>query len=153
MRELDETDRRILRVMLREGDLTAAQIAERAGLSAAPCWRRIDRMTREGIILGRSARIDWARLGYAVRVFLRVTLDKTAPRAFDEFVAAARELPEVVTLQTLLGRVDVRMDVIARDLDHYRRIYREKILPLPHIADLESLLLVSELKNDDWAPV
>ena len=110
-------------------------------------------MTRDGVILGKTVEIDWRRLGYEVMVFLRVTLDKTDPRAFDEFIAAARALPDVVTLQTLLGRVDVRMDVIARDLAHYQSIYRDKILALPHIADIESLMLVSELKNTDWAPV
>ncbi len=153
MRALDDTDRRILRVLQEDGALTAAEVAARAGLSAAPCWRRIDRMTRDGVILGKTVEIDWRRLGYEVMVFLRVTLDKTDPRAFDEFIAAARALPDVVTLQTLLGRVDVRMDVIARDLAHYQSIYRDKILALPHIADIESLMLVSELKNTDWAPV
>ncbi len=153
MRELDDTDRRILRVLLQDGSLSAAEIAARAGVSAAPCWRRIERMTKEGVILGRTVEIDWRRLGYEVMVFLRVTLDKTDPRSFEDFAAAAREVPDIVTLQTLLGRVDIRMDVIARDLDHYRDIYREKILTLPHIADIESLLLVSELKNTEWAPV
>jgi Lrp/AsnC family transcriptional regulator len=86
-------------------------------------------------------------------VFLRVTLDKTQPRALDEFAAAAREVPEVVTIQMLLGRVDVRMDVIARSLSDYQQIYRDKILALPHMSDIESLTLVSELKNTGRLPV
>lgn len=150
---LDATDRRILRLMQDDPSLPTADIAREVGMSAAPCWRRIERMTREGVILGRTIEVDWAKLGYEVRVFLRVTLDKTAARAFDEFVAAARDVHDVVTIQTLLGRVDVRMDVIARDLGHYQEIYRERILSLPHIQDIESLMLVSELKNTDRAPV
>ncbi len=153
MRELDDTDRRILRVLQEDGGLTVAETAERAGLSTTPCWRRIDRMERDGVILGRTVEIDWRKLGYEVMVFLRVTLDKTQPRALDEFAAAAHEVPEVVTIQMLLGRVDVRMDVIARSLSDYQQIYRDKILALPHMSDIESLTLVSELKNTERLPV
>jgi Lrp/AsnC family transcriptional regulator len=153
MRELDDTDRRILRVLQEDGGLTMAETAERAGLSATPCWRRIDRMQRDGVILGRTVEIDWRKLGYEVMVFLRITLDKTQPRALDEFTAAARLVPEVVTIQMLLGRVDVRMDVIARSLSDYQQIYRDKILALPHMSDIESLTLVSELKNTERLPV
>ena len=106
-------------------------------------------MEREGIILGRRVEIDWRALGYEVQVFLRVTLDKIAPNAFDEFLRAAREVPEIGDVQTLLGRVDVRMDVRARTLAHYQEIYRSRILALPHIAEIEALMLVSELKNTE----
>ena len=153
MHELDDTDRRILRVLQDDGGLTVAETAERAGLSATPCWRRIDRMEREGVILGRSVEIDWRKLGYELMVFLRITLDKTQPRALDEFTAAAREVPDIVTIQMLLGRVDVRMDVIARSLSHYQEIYRDRILALPHIADIESLTLLGELKNTERLPI
>ena len=146
---LDDTDRRILRQLLAEPGLSTAALAGRAGVTAATCWRRIERMEREGIILGRRVEIDWRALGYEVQVFLRVTLDKIAPNAFDEFLRAAREVPEIGDVQTLLGRVDVRMDVRARTLAHYQEIYRSRILALPHIAEIEALMLVSELKNTE----
>ena len=151
--QTDDIDRRILRLMQDAPEAPVAEIAARAGLSAGPCWRRIERMTKEGVILGRKLEIDLAALGYTVRVFLRVTLDKTAPNAFDAFLAAARALPEVLAIETLLGRVDVRMDVVARDLDHYREIYRDRILALPHIAEIEALMLVSEIKASDRLPL
>jgi Lrp/AsnC family transcriptional regulator len=151
--QVDDMDRRILRLMQDAPEAPVAEIAERAGLSSGPCWRRIERMTKDGVILGRKLEIDLAALGYTVRVFLRVTLDKTAPNAFDAFLAAARALPEVLAIETLLGRVDVRMDVVARDLDHYREIYRNRILALPHIAELEALMLVSEIKASDRLPL
>lgn len=151
--QTDDIDRRILRLMQDAPEAPVAEIAARAGLSAGPCWRRIERMTRDGVILGRKLEIDLAALGYTVRVFLRVTLDKTAPHAFDAFLAAARALPEALTIETLLGRVDVRMDVVARDLDHYREIYRDRILALPHIAEIEALMLVSEIKASDRLPL
>ncbi|WP_111428435.1 Lrp/AsnC family transcriptional regulator [Rhodobacteraceae bacterium DSL-40] len=149
MQSVDDIDRRLLRLLQEDSGLSMAELAERAGISAGPCWRRIERMEREGIILGRRVEIDWRALGYEVQVFLRVTLDKIAPNAFDEFLRAAREVPEIGDVQTLLGRVDVRMDVRARTLAHYQEIYRSRILALPHIAEIEALMLVSELKNTE----
>ena len=78
-----------------------------------------------------------------------VTEDEDPP-TFDEFLRAARDVPEIDDIQTLLGRVDVRMGVRARDLAHYQEIYRTRILGLPHIAEIEALMLVSELKNTEW---
>lgn len=153
MQALDDIDRRILRVMQDDPALPVADVASRARISSGVCARRIDRLERDGVIVGRRVEIDRRALGYDVRVFLRVTLDKTAPRAFDDFLAAARALPEVEAIQTLLGRVDVRMDVTARDLAHYQEIYRTKILGLPHIAEIEALMLVSELKSTDRLPI
>jgi Lrp/AsnC family transcriptional regulator len=153
MHPLDDIDRRLLRLLQEAPDAPAAELAERAGISPGACWRRIERMQRDGVILGRRVEIDPRALGYDVRVFLRVTLDKTAPRAFDEFLEAARRLPEIDGIQTLLGRVDVRMDVLARDLGHYQEIYRTRILALPHIAEIEALMLVSELKNSERLPI
>ena len=150
---LDATDRRLIRILQEEGELPVAELGTRAGLSAAACWRRLDRLERDGVILGREIDVDPRALGHAVTVFLRITLDKTAAGAFDAFLRAARELPEVVNIETLLGRVDVRMDVLARDLDHYREIYRDKILNLPHVAEIEALLLVAEIKNSRRVPI
>ena len=150
---LDDTDRRILRQMQADPAASVATVAQRAGLSHAPCWRRIARMERDGVIKGRQILIDQRKLGLEVQVFLRITLDKTARNAFDAFVAEARTIPEVTAIQTLLGRVDIRMDVTARDLAHYQQIYRDRIMALPHILDLESLMLVSELKNTQAVPV
>ncbi|QIK41310.1 Lrp/AsnC family transcriptional regulator [Pontivivens nitratireducens] len=150
---LDDTDRRILRQMQADPAASVATVAQRAGLSHAPCWRRIARMERDGVIKGRQILIDQRKLGLEVQVFLRITLDKTARNAFDAFIAEARTIPEVTAIQTLLGRVDIRMDVTARDLAHYQQIYRDRIMALPHILDLESLMLVSELKNTQAVPV
>lgn len=151
--QIDDTDRRILRQLLADPGLATAELAERAGVTAATCWRRLEKLSEAGILKGQHAVIDWRRLGWAVEVSLRFTLDKTHPRAFDEFLAAAREVPEVIEIQTFLGRVDVRLNVIARDMGHYQHIYRDRILTLPHIADIESLMLVSTIKETGSLPL
>ena len=80
---------------------------------------------------------------------MRFTLDKTNPRAFDEFIAAAREVPEVVAIETFLGRVDVRLNVIARDMAQYQEVYRRRILALPHIAEVDALMLIATIKDSE----
>ena len=150
---IDDTDRRILRHLMAEPGQATADLARRAGVTAATCWRRIERLSAAGVLKGRHAVIDWRALGWAVEVSLRFTLDKTEPQAFDEFQEAAREVPEVIEIQTFLGRVDLRLNVIARDMGHYQEIYRDRILTLPHIADIEALMLVSTIKDVQELPL
>ncbi len=150
---LDDTDRRILRQFQADPSLGTAELAERAGVTQATCWRRLERLTARGVIKGQQAVIDWQALGYAVEVSLRITLDKTVTRAFDDVLVAAREIPEVLEIQTFLGRVDLRLSVIARDMAHYQQLYRARILTLPHIADIEALMHVARIKSDEVLPV
>ncbi len=150
---LDETDRRILRQMQAEPGLSATLLAERAGTTPATCARRIERLRARGIIRAERASINWAALGYGVEVSLRITLDKTAHNAFDSFIRQARKIPEVIEIQTFLGRVDLRLSVLARDMAHYRQIYRSRILPLPHINDIEALMHLSTVKTNPVLPL
>jgi Lrp/AsnC family transcriptional regulator len=150
---LDDIDRRLLRRLQSDPTLTVPELAEDAELSVRQVLRRLDKLRAGGVIRGVRAKIDWARLGYAVQVSLRFTLDKTVPRAFDEFIAAARDIPEVLEIQTFLGKVDVRLEVIARDMGHYQQLYRARILTLPHIADIEALVHVAQVKAEERLPV
>jgi Lrp/AsnC family transcriptional regulator len=150
---LDDVDRRILRQMQAAPELPNAELATRCDLTNATCYRRIEKMQASGVLGGQQAVIDWQALGYAVEVSLRITLDKTQTRAFDDFIEAAREVRHVIEIQTFLGRVDVRLSVIARDMSHYQQIYREQILSLPHIADIEALMHVARIKQSEGLPL
>lgn len=150
---LDDTDRRILRQLQAEPDAPQAEIATRAGVTPSTLARRLQNMRDLGLVQGTSARIDWAALGYTVEVSLRVTLDKSDPRAFDAFLSAARGIPEILELQTFVGSVDARIGLIARDLVHYQEIYRDRILTLPHIADIEALMHVARIKDARSLPL
>lgn len=150
---LDDIDRRLLRYWQAEPSLTPAELADKAGVGIGMVSRRLTRMQETGVIEGLVAVVDWAALGYAVEVSLRVTLDKTVPRAFDDFIEAARDVPEVIEIQTFLGRVDVRLNIIARDMVHYQMIYRERVLTLPHIADIEALMQIARIKEQDLLPL
>lgn len=150
---LDDLDRRILRRWQNAPDMTPADLAEDLRLNRATVTRRVKRMQDQGVVRGLRAEINWPALGYEVEVSLRITLDKTQTRAFDDFIGAARDIPEVIEIQTFLGRVDVRLSVIARDLGHYQSIYRDRILTLPHIADIEALMHVARIADDRSLPV
>ncbi len=150
---LTDLDRRILRHWQAEPSLNPAELAELCGITTGKVARRIARLQDAGIVQGLEAVIDWAALGYSVEVSLRVTLDKTQARAFDEFIDAARAIPEVTEIQTFLGRVDVRLNIIARDMAHYQDIYRLRIMTLPHIADIESLMQIARIKSDEQLPI
>lgn len=151
--QIDDTDRRLLRHLQADPGQSMVELANRAGVTEATASRRVERLRARGIIAGQCAVIDWRKLGWEVEVSLRVTLDKTDPRAFDDFIAAARLVPEVLEIQTFLGRVDVRLNVIARDMAHYQQIYRARILTLPHITDIEALMHISEIKRGEALPI
>jgi len=150
---LDDLDRRILRHWQADAGLSPGDLAELTGLTPGKVARRINRMQEAGIVEGVGAVVDWAALGYAVEVSLRITLDKTQGNAFDAFLVSARKVEEVIELQTFLGRVDVRLSIIARDMGHYQQIYRNKVLTLPHIADIEALMHVARIKSDEALPL
>lgn len=150
---LTDLDRRLLRLWQSDPSLSQIELAEQAGVSAQRAARRIERMERAQIIRGRRALIDWGALGYPVAVSLRVTLDKAQPRAFDDFTDAARKIPEVIEIQTFMGRVDLRLSVVARSMAHYQQIWRGQILALPHITEIEALTTVATLKDDASLPV
>ena len=150
---LDDTDRRILRYYQSDPDGPASQLAEQAGVTATTLARRLDRMRDTGVLKGVRRVINWPALGYEVEVSLRVTLDKTQPRAFDEFISAARMVPEVIEIQTFLGQVDVRLSVIARDMAHYQQLYREQLLVLPHISDVDALMQIARVKGQEALPL
>jgi Lrp/AsnC family transcriptional regulator len=150
---LDDVDRRLLRRLQDDPTLAAPELADGTGLTLRQTMRRLEKLRGDGVIRAVRAVVDWRALGYAVHVSLRFTLDKTAPRAFDSFIAGAREIPEVIEIQTFLGKVDVRLGVIARDMGHYQALYRGRILTLPHIADLEALVHVASVKSQERLPV
>ena len=150
---LDDLDRRLLRALQDDATLSAPELADRCGTTASRTARRLDRLRAAGVLRGVRAVIDWTALDYSVEVSLRFTLDKTQRNAFDEFIAAARDVREVIEIQTFLGKVDVRLNVLARDMGHYQQVYRDRILNLPHIADIEALMHVATVKSAETLPI
>ncbi len=150
---LTDLDSRILRIYQSDPDIQMAKLASKAGTTPAVLSRRLVRLKQNGQIVAKEAIINWHALGYKVEVSLRVTLDKTHNMAFDNFLNEARKIVEVIEIQTFLGKVDVRLLLIAKDMDDYQKVYRERILHLPHILEIEPLMHIARVRNSEVLPV
>ena len=150
---LTELDSRILRIYQSDPDIQMAKLASKAGTTPAVLSRRLVRLRQNGQIIAKEAIINWNLLGYKVEVSLRVTLDKTHHMAFDNFISEARKIVEVIEIQTFLGKVDVRLLLLAKDMDDYQRVYRQRILHLPHILEIEPLMHIARVRNSEVLPV
>ena len=142
----DATDLALLRALMADGSLTAKEAGERAGVTQPVAWRRIRRMEEAGVVKGRRVRLNRAKLGYEVVVFLGVKVAAKGRSRIDEFERAVTAIPEVQLVQYVLGVYDYRLKVVARDLTDFERILRRRIMTLPGIGEVESNVLLSEEK-------
>ena len=146
MLSIDDTDRRILRVMQEDGSLTVSEIAERVGLSQSPCSRRISRLTEDGVILGKAVQLDRKKLGFDVTILVRIKLTEHGRQALSVFQEAAMLIPEVQVVQLMLGEFDFNIRVVVRDMDHFQTLLREKLVMLPSVQEIQSTVILEEMK-------
>ncbi len=152
-RIIDSIDRKILEVLQRDASLSNAQIASQVGLSVSPCWRRIQRLERDGVIRGRVALLDPARLGLGVVVFASVKLSSHGRQALPEFESAIREYPEVLECYTVTGEVDFILRVVTRDMQSYERFLRDHLLQMPTVAEVHSTIALTQVKYTTAVPL
>ena len=153
MTDLDPFERKILRELQRDGAQTIAQLAEKVGLSASPCWRRVDRMEREGIIRGRVALVDRRKVGLNAHIFAQVRLNAHGRANLDEFSAAIRSFPEVLDAYVLMGQTDFMLRIVAKDIDAYERFFFEKLSKLDGVQEINSTVALSEIKSTLEMPI
>lgn len=144
MIELDETDREILRALVRDATQSAGAIGRALGLSQPATWRRINRLQQAGVIAGRRIDLDLDRLGFGVTVFLGIKLATKGRVSLEDFERAASAIPEVQTIQHVLGMYDYRLRIVARDLSDFERVLRRRIMTLPGVGNVEANVLLSE---------
>ncbi len=150
---LDEFERRILRELQRDGSQTVAEIAAKVGLSSSPCWRRIDRLEREGVIRGRVAVVDRRKVGLSAHIFAQVRLNAHGRANLDEFAEAIRSFPEVLDAYVLMGTTDFMLRIVARDIDAYERFFFDKLSRLPGVQEITSTVALSEIKSTSVLPI
>lgn len=151
--DMDDADRRILRVLQEDASLATAEVAQRVGLSSSPCWRRIDRMERDGIIRRRVALLDRKAVGLNAHIFAQVKLNAHGRAHLDEFAAAIRAFPEVLECYVLMGSVDFMMRIVARDIEAYERFFFDKLSKLQGVQEVTSTVALSEIKSTTVLPV
>lgn len=144
MIDLDATDRAILRALQQDATIRASELGRRIGLSQPATWRRIQRLTEAGAIGPRRLDLDLEALGFGVTVFLGVKLALKGRVSLQDFERAVAAIPEVQTVEHVLGLYDFRLRVVARDLPDFERVLRRRIMTLPGVGQVEANVLLSE---------
>lgn len=150
---LDTYEKRILRLLQEDASLSNAEIAEKVGLSASPCWRRIDRLEREGFIKRRVALLDRRKVGLNAQIFAQVKLNAHGRANLDEFAAAIRDLPEVLECYVMMGSVDFLLRIVAPDIEAYEKLFFNRLSQLPGVQEVNSTVALSEIKATTALPL
>jgi DNA-binding Lrp family transcriptional regulator len=150
---LDELDRTILATLQEEGRITNVALAERVGLTAPPCLRRMRALEEAGVIRGYHAELDAAALGYSIMVFALVSLKSQAEDDLRTFEAHVATLPEVRECHMLNGEIDFILKIVAHDLQSFQAFLTSKLTPAPNVASVKTSLTIRTSKVSCGIPV
>jgi len=147
--ELDRIDRRILRLLQDDGRITNLKLAEAIGLSPTATLARMQRLTREGYILGYCARLNPRMLGASMLVFVEVLLDRTTLNVFDTFRAAVQAHPQVLECHMVSGGFDYLLKTRVENMDAYREFAAQVLWQLPGVRETRTYVVMDEVKGAD----
>ncbi|WP_102958803.1 Lrp/AsnC ligand binding domain-containing protein [Mangrovicella endophytica] len=147
MTEIDLKDRRILAELQANGRLTTLELAERVHLSPTAAAERVKRLTRDGYILGYTARLSPERLGRGMIVFVEVKLDRTSDDVFRDFAAAALANPDIMECHMVAGGFDYLVKARVKDMAAYRVFLSDALLNLPGVRETHTYAVMEEVKN------
>lgn len=144
MSDLDDIDFGLLRALSQDASQSAGALGRALGLSQPACWRRIKRLQDLGIISGRRIDLNPEKLGFGVTVFLGLKLATKGRVSLEDFERAVSAIPEVQTVEHVLGLYDYRLRVTARDIADFERVLRRRIMLLPGVGSVDANVLLSE---------
>ncbi|RYF27076.1 MAG: Lrp/AsnC family transcriptional regulator [Comamonadaceae bacterium] len=153
MEKLDKYDLAILTELQADARLTNAELAQRVGLSAAPCWRRVRALEQAGFIKGYHAEIDRHKIGLGVLAFVRLDADRSTGGLTREMEAAIAQIPEVVACHYISGTGTFELQVVSRDLDSFSHFARNVLLNLPNVKDMHTSFSLGEVKAGGALPL
>lgn len=151
--ELDPADRRILRELQQDGRLSIADLAQRVGLTATPCWRRVRELEQRGVIRGYACLVEPAAVGLEVEALVQVTLERHAALAIDGFTAELKKIPNVVQCVSLTGQYDAQLRVLAPSIAAFEQILMTRLMKIPGVAHLNSTFVLNRLIDRAELPV
>ena len=149
---MDKLDRRILELLQKNGALTAAEVAEKVGLSKVPCWRRIRRLQESGVIRQTVAILDAKALNVGTTVFVMMRTANHSAAWFDKFVKAVRDIPEVTEIYRMSGEVDYLMRIVVPDIDGYDVVYKKLIAAIDFL-DVSASFALETIKSTTALPL
>ena len=147
MLKLDYYECMILKILQQDATLSTAEIAERIGLSQAPCWRRIDRLRKEGVIKAQVVLVDRLKIGLNAQIFAQVKLNSHGRQHLDEFAAAIQKFDEVLECFVMLGSVDFLIRIVTYDIESYERFFFDHLSRVSGIQEINSFVALSEIKS------
>lgn len=150
---LDRIDRRILAALQADGRLTNLKLAESVALSPTAVLARVQRLTREGYILGYEARLNPLKLGRGMMVFVEVLLDRTTPNVFDQFKAAVQVHDAIMECHMVAGGFDYLLTTRVADMAAYRDFAGTVLWQLPGVRETRTYAVMEEVKNTTRLPV
>lgn len=150
---LDEIDRRILHHLQRDARLTNSELAEKTGISASPCWRRVRALEEAGVIARYATLVDQAAVGLPVSVFINVTLERQVETALEVFERVIRERPEVLECYLMTGDADYLLRVVVPDLVAYERFLMAHLTRVPGVSSIKSSFALRPVKYQTELPL
>lgn len=153
MESIDKFDLLILEELQKDGRLTNTELAQRVGLSAAPCWRRVRALEEAGYIRGYQAVIDRHKIGLGVLAFVRLDAERNTGEALRGMEEAIRRIPEIVSCHYISGTGTFELQVVARDLASFSQFAREVLINLPNVKDLHTSFSLGEVKASSALPL
>ena len=151
--DLDHTDRRILEFLQKQPGINAAELGEKIGLSQSAVWRRMQAMREQGVIVDQPVKIDREKVGLNTMVFAHVKLTSHGRSNLAEFSDAVREFPEVLDCYVMLGNVDFLLRIVTEDIKAYEQFFFEKLSQLPGIQEVNSSIVLSDIKHTTALPI
>jgi Lrp/AsnC family transcriptional regulator len=149
---MDKLDARILELLQSDGGLTAAEIADRVGLSKAPCWRRIQKLQQEGVIRATVALLDAHALNVGTTVFVTLKTANHSEAWFAKFVRAVRDIPEVTEIHRMSGDVDYLIRIVVPDIDAYDAVYK-RLISAVDFLDVSASFALETIKYTTALPL
>ena len=150
---LDHTDRRILELLQTEPGINASEIGEKIGLSQSAVWRRIQSLREDGVIREQPVKLDREKVGLNTMVFAHVKLTSHGRSNLADFSEAVRKYPEVLDCYVLLGNVDFLLRIVTEDIKAYEQFFFEKLSQLPGIQEVNSSIVLSDIKHTTVLPI
>ena len=149
----DRIDRQILSLLQSDGRMTNVELAERVGLTAPPCLRRVRALEEAGFIKGYHASLDAARLGFPITVFAMVSLRSQAERDLSAFERHVSSIPEIRECHMLNGEIDFILKIVAPDLRSFQDILTTHLTTAPNVASVKTSLTIRTAKAVSGIPV
>jgi DNA-binding Lrp family transcriptional regulator len=150
---LDKFDLAILEALQTDARLTNAELAQRVGLSAAPCWRRVRALEEAGYIKGYRAEIDRQKIGLGVLAFVRLDAERNTGDVTRKLETAIRKIPEIVSCHYISGTGTFELQVVAADLEAFSQFARQVLINLPNVKDLHTSFSLGEVKSAGALPL